>query len=57
MYIHVSQVTIFSDPMVGALSALTEEKNHKYHNPDHHVFSRGQYIPIGGKTRVFCYLE
>lgn len=40
------QVTIFSDPMVSALTALTEVENSKYTGSS--TFTKGQYIPIGG---------
>ena len=45
---HIIQVTVFSDPMVNALSALTDSENNKYHLKG----ARGQYIPIGGMVKT-----
>lgn len=43
------QVTIYSDPMVDALSSLTEEKNGEYfYRGDDGKPVYGQYIPIPG---------
>ena len=42
----IAQVTVFSDPMVSVLSALTDSNNAKYHGTS--TFTKGQYIPIGG---------
>lgn len=43
------QVTLFSDPMVDALSRLVNKENHNYYytKDDGHTV-RGQYIPIPG---------
>ena len=42
-------MTLFSDPMVDALTRLVNEdnKNYSYTNDDGHEI-RGQYIPIPG---------
>ncbi|CAI7993139.1 Sodium/calcium exchanger NCL1 [Geodia barretti] len=42
----VIMVTVFSDPMVSALTALTEKNNANY-NGKSGIFRKGQYIPIG----------
>jgi Ca2+/Na+ antiporter len=42
----VIMVTVFSDPMVSALTALTEKNNANY-NGESSTFHKGQYIPIG----------
>ena len=48
---HIIQVTIFSDPMVNALLALADSENKKYYHYGG-VFTRGQYIPIGGMVKT-----
>jgi hypothetical protein len=49
----VIMVTVFSDPMVSALTALTEKNNANY-NGESSTFHKGQYIPIGGLTIESC---
>ncbi len=39
-------VTVFSDPMVNVLTALTDKTNAEYQNEEGSKF--GQYIPIPG---------
>lgn len=48
-----TQVTIFSDPMVSALAALTDKDNIKYRGKG--TFSKGQYIPIGGEECTYAH--
>ena len=41
-----NQVTIFSDPMVNALTSLASPNNKQFYNTQ---LTRGQYIPIPGR--------
>lgn len=50
-----TQVTIFSDPMVSALAALTNKDNVKYRGNG--TFSKGQYIPIGGEECIYAHVH
>ena len=49
-HIHTSytydQVTIFSDPMVNALTSLANKNNPNFYNMQ---LTRGQYVPIPGR--------
>ena len=51
--LYLPQVTIFSDPMVSVLAAITNKDNARYQGNS--MFSKGQYIPIGGQPFLeFC---
>jgi hypothetical protein len=47
LIVGVGMVTVFSDPMVSALAALTDQQNTKYVSPGSGPFTKGQHIPIG----------